>query len=215
MDVLDNYKKAWENQPDETNKVSKIDIYKMTKQNSSSIVKWIFIIGILEFAFWLVLSYFSSNSKYMDIYKQLGLHKLIEISSYVHYVVIVIFLFIFYKNYSTISVTDGTKQLINKILRVRKTVKFYVLYNLLTFFIMSIIINGIVFTDKAKFMLLFHIDDAVFDDTKFYTIMLVTQIVFVIIFLVLFWLFYQLLYGILLRKLNTNHKELSKLEELN
>lgn len=215
MDVLDYYKKAWKNQPDEVYKVSKVDIYKMTQKNSSSIVKWIFIIGILEFAFWLALSYFSSSSKYIDIYKQLGLQKLIEVTGYIHYVVIVIFLFVFYKNYSAISVTDSTKQLINKILRVRKTVKFYVFYNLLTFLIMSIIINGIIFSDKTKFMLLFRIDDAIFNDTKFYSIMLVTQIVFIIIFLVLFWLFYQLLYGILLKKLNNNYKELSKLGELN
>ena len=51
MDLLEKYKKAWDNQPEETNKVSKIDIYKMAHSKSSSIVKWIFIIGVLEFVF--------------------------------------------------------------------------------------------------------------------------------------------------------------------
>ena len=49
MDLLDNYKKAWDNQPEDANKVSSIEIYKMAQSKSSSIVKWIFIIGILEF----------------------------------------------------------------------------------------------------------------------------------------------------------------------
>ena len=40
---LDAYKKTWENQPEETNTVSKIDIYKMAHSKSSSVVKWIFI----------------------------------------------------------------------------------------------------------------------------------------------------------------------------
>ena len=46
---LSHYKKAWKNQPDENNKISQNEIYKMTQSKSTSIVKWIFIIGILEF----------------------------------------------------------------------------------------------------------------------------------------------------------------------
>ena len=47
MDILDNYKKAWENQPEENDRVNEAQIYKMAHSRSSSIVKWIFIIGIL------------------------------------------------------------------------------------------------------------------------------------------------------------------------
>ncbi len=59
MDSLDKYKKAWiDQQSEETNKVSKADIYKMSKSKSSSIVKWIFIIGILELLFWTSLNFY-------------------------------------------------------------------------------------------------------------------------------------------------------------
>ena len=51
MDLLDNYKKAWNNQPEDAHKVSSLEIYKMAQSKSSSIVKWIFIIGIAEFVF--------------------------------------------------------------------------------------------------------------------------------------------------------------------
>ena len=43
MDLLDKYKKAWGNQPEETNTVSEVDIYKLAHSKSSSVVKWIFI----------------------------------------------------------------------------------------------------------------------------------------------------------------------------
>ena len=49
MDLLDKYKKTWSNQPEEAHKLSKVEIYKMAHSKSTSIVKWIFIIGLLEF----------------------------------------------------------------------------------------------------------------------------------------------------------------------
>ena len=35
---LANYKKVWKNQPEEKNKISALEIYKMTKEKSNSIV---------------------------------------------------------------------------------------------------------------------------------------------------------------------------------
>jgi len=49
---LANYKKVWKDQPEERNKISSLDIYKMTQSRSTSIVKWIFMIGLVEFIFW-------------------------------------------------------------------------------------------------------------------------------------------------------------------
>lgn len=212
---LDRYKKAWNNQPEETDTVSKVDIYKMAHSKSSSIVKWIFIIGILEFAFWLVLNIATSNSSYIEIYEKLNLTTFLNITYYIHYVIIFIFLYIFYKNYSSISITDGTKELLENILKVRKTVKIYVYYNLITFVILSVIVNFIIFSDLGKLKEIFNIENISIDEGNFFIIMLIAQIVFLVIFLILFWLFYQILYGILLKKLNKNYKELVKLDELN
>lgn len=212
---LDRYKKAWNNQPEETDTVSKVDIYKMAHSKSSSIVKWIFIIGILEFAFWLVLNIATSNSSYIEIYEKLHLTTFLNITYYIHYVVIFVFLYIFYKNYSSISIMDGTKELLKNIFKVRKTVKIYVYYNLITFIILSIVINVIIFSDRTKLKEIFNAENINIDESSFFTIMLVTQIISLFVFLALFWLFYQLLYGILLKKLNKNYKELAKLDELN
>ena len=54
---LAEYKKAWKKQPEDYGKISISDIYKMTQAKSTSIVKWIFIIGILEFIFMNSLSF--------------------------------------------------------------------------------------------------------------------------------------------------------------
>ena len=59
---LSNYKKAWKNQPEEENKISALEIYKMTQSKSNSIVKWIFIIGLLEFVFWFVINYIGTKN---------------------------------------------------------------------------------------------------------------------------------------------------------
>ncbi|CAM1347027.1 hypothetical protein [Tenacibaculum insulae] len=211
---LDKYKKAWNNQPEETNTVSKVDIYKMAHSKSSSIVKWIFIIGILEFSFWIILNICTSKSSYLEIYEKLNLTTFLNITYYIHYAVIIIFLYVFYKNYCSISIMDGTKELLKKILKVRKTVKVYVYYNLITFIILSIIVNVMIFSDQNKLKQVFNAEGINISESSFFSIMLVTQIIFLLIFLVLFWLFYQLLYGILLRKLSKNHKELSKFDDL-
>ena len=63
---LANYKKVWKDQPEERNKISSLDIYKMTQSRSNSIVKWIFMIGLVEFIFWFSINYFATKSVLYD-----------------------------------------------------------------------------------------------------------------------------------------------------
>ena len=148
MDVLENYKKTWANQPEEVSQFSGIEIYKMAHSKSSSIVKWIFIIGILEFVFWTGLNLIIPDSFY-KIYEDLKLMGLLNVFMVLHYIVIAIFLYIFYNNHQRVSLTDNTKKLMKNILRIRKTVKYYVFYNLATVFLISIIVNVILFSDSG------------------------------------------------------------------
>ncbi len=213
---LEKYKKAWGNQPEGTNKVSAIDIYKMAHSRSSSIVKWIFIIGILEFVFWFAINFFMPKS-YLDIYKELNLYNFIMFTQVLHYVVIVLFLILFYRNYSSISVVDSTKILIQKILKVRKTVKYYVYYNLIGFVVLSVIINILMFSSPDNLIKVFEAQGTItsLNESQFLTAMLIAQIITLLIILLILYLFYKLLYGILLKKLNRNYKELNKLEKSN
>ena len=213
MDVLENYKKTWANQPEEVSQFSGIEIYKMAHSKSSSIVKWIFIIGILEFVFWTGLNLIIPDSFY-KIYEDLKLMGLLNVFMVLHYIVIAIFLYIFYNNHQRVSLTDNTKKLMKNILRIRKTVKYYVFYNLATVFLISIIVNVILFSDSDKLMKTMNPNNLAMDMSQLMTVTIISQVIALIIILVLLWLFYKLVYGILLKKLNRNYKELAKLDSI-
>ncbi|RBW63200.1 hypothetical protein DS884_00580 [Tenacibaculum sp. E3R01] len=204
MDALDKYKKAWDNQPKETNKVSKVDIYKMAQSKSSSIVKWIFIIGLLELIIPLSMYLFFDLDKLDDTYAKLGLANYAFYSQIILYPVVLVFLFLFYKNYKNIYTTDTTKELMQKILKTRKTVRNYIFLNLGYAFITLIVV--VFATIKTQFNNL---------GTKEIIITSLVSIAFGILLIGCIWLIYQLLYGILLRKLNKNYKELAKLDSPN
>ena len=204
MDLLDNYKKAWGNQPEEMKKISVSEIYKMTQAKSSSIVKWIFIIGLLEFAFMILstLSFDISNEE--KILVEMGIYEFIQISQYLVIPILFYFLFLFYKNYKNISSIDNTNKLMTKIKKTRRTVRNYVIFNLLYIvFIAAIMTFGMVMTPQGKL-----------ENIPGWIIVLIMMLVTTIM-LFLFWGFYQLLYGILLKKLNKNYIELAKLDQEN
>ena len=54
MDLLDKYKKTWGLQPKNIDKISSEEIYKMARSKSISIVKWIFILGLIEFSIGII-----------------------------------------------------------------------------------------------------------------------------------------------------------------
>jgi hypothetical protein len=211
MDLAE-YKKAWKNQPEEENKVSAIEIYKMTQSKSTSIVKWIFIIGLGEFAFWTILNFLFSGLSYVDMYEELDLLKYINFSYYIHFVVVVLFLVIFYRNYASVSSIDDTKTLMRKIIRVRKTVQYYVLYNILGSVVLMIIFNIIIINTPGAIESVFKHEEVTVDHSKMLTIYIISQVIALCIILLFQFLFYYLLYGILLKKLKRNYKELTKLE---
>lgn len=202
MDLLDDYKKAWDNQPEEIKKISALEIYKMTQAKSSSIVKWIFIIGLLEFAFMILSTFVFDVSNDEKIMVEMGVYKFVQISQYLTIPILFYFLFLFYKNYKNISTIENTKNLMIKIRKTRRTVRNYVIFNLLYIvYIAAIMTFGMVIAPQGSFQ-----------NAPGWLIVLVMLLVTGIM-LLLFWGFYQLLYGILLNKLNRNYTELAKLDQ--
>ncbi len=113
-----------------SNKFPKWTFTKMLHAKSSSNVKWIFIISILEILLWTLISLFFNTDDYLKKIKHEELDVYFEILTYFNYAVILIFIYLFYKNYVAISTTVSTKQLMKDILKTRKTVQCYVWYNL-------------------------------------------------------------------------------------
>jgi hypothetical protein len=204
MDLLDNYKKAWDNQPEDANKVSSLEIYKIAQSKSSSIVKWIFIIGIAEFISLNSLYFLIDMDEALKTYEKLGLINFMFYSGILAYVILFYFLAKFYQNYKRISATSTTKILMNNIIKTRKTVRNYVIFNVGYIVLVIIVVS----------MALIRMESGTLNTKQLLITGFLISIAIVFI-LGLYWLFYQLLYGILLRKLKRNHKELAKLDSLN
>ena len=208
MKELDLLKKDWQKN-DAFEQVSEVEIYKMLHLKSSSIVKWIFIISILEIMLWTLISVFFNTDDYLKNIKHEELDFYFEALTVFNYAVILVFIYLFYKNYVAISTTVSIKQLMKDILKTRKTVQCYVWYNLGMVALSLLFGFYIAFAYNPDVAVLM---DKIGHNTK---VMVITIGVFVLIigaFLGLFWLFYRLIYGTLLRRLFANYKELKKID---
>lgn len=206
---LAQYKKVWKGQPKEANEVSTLEIYKMTQSKSTSIVKWIFIVGLLEFTFFLVLNLILLEPNYNEIFGNVNLTQFINFSYYFNYLVVALFLIIFYRNYVSVSTVDDTKTLMKKIIKVRKTVKFYIFYNVFINILMLIIYNIIIFNSPDTIKIILSNYDMAFDESQMMTVYIISQVIAIVMILLFLFLLYYLLYGTLLKKLKKNYKELT------
>ena len=209
MKELDLLKKDWQKMDNSFVQVSENDIYKMIHKKSSSIVKWILIISILEVLLWTFISVFFNSDDYLKEIKQIELIPYFEVMTYLNYAVVLVFIYLFYKNYHLISTTKTTKNLMHDILKTRKTVQFYVWYNL-AMILFSLIVGFIIAFNYNPEMEILR--NQIAANNKVMAITIGILFVISILFFGLFWLFYRIIYGILLRRLYANYKELKKID---
>ena len=209
MKELDLLKKDWQKIDNSFVQVSETEIYKMIHKRSSSIVKWILIISILEVLLWTFVSVFFNSDDYLKQIKHIEFLPYFQAMTYFNYAVILIFIYLFYKNYHRISTTKTTKNLMHDILKTRKTVQCYVWYNL-GMILFSLIVGFVIAFNYNPEMELLRDKIASNNKVMFMTVGILFLIS--IIFVGLFWLFYRVLYGILLRRLYANYKELKKID---
>lgn len=209
MKELDLLKKDWQKNAGSFQQISETEIYKMIHKKSSSIVKWILIISILEISFWTFSNLFINTDDVLRKMNHPEIVTALEFLTYFNYVVVLIFVYIFYKNYKTISTTVATKSLMSAILKTRKTVQYYVWYNLGMIVITAILSFFIAFVYNPDMEFLRE-KLAMNGKAMFVTI----GILFLVIlgFFGLFWCFYRIIYGTLLRRLYANYKELKKID---
>jgi hypothetical protein len=212
MDELDILKKDWKKNENSYTQITEKEIYGMLHKKSSSIVKWILVISILEIAFWSVLGFFTADENYLKTLEQYHLRDVMPIITTLNYAVILFFIYLFYKNYKTINTTDTVKQLMHTILKTRKTVQNYVWYNLImTFFSMVLVV---VFQLKydPNIEKVFKNMSTTMDSNLFYLMVTFFYIIVILVVIGFIWLFYRLIYGILMKRLNNNYKELKKID---
>lgn len=211
MNELDLLKKDWKKENQNYTQVSEFDIYKMLHKNSSSTVKWILIIGIVEFIVWTGIGFFFNTDDYVKSIHAEEMMIYLKVLTYLNYAVVLWFIYKFYMNYKNISTMVSTKQLMKDIMKTRKTVNQYVAYNL-AMIVVSMILGFIMaFLYNPKLSV---IKEKIANDASNGVLLKIIGLLTlaIVIFVVIFWLFYKLLYGILLKRLKTNFKELQKIE---
>ncbi|MEZ4968237.1 MAG: hypothetical protein R2814_00970 [Flavobacteriaceae bacterium] len=189
------------------------EIYNMIWKKSSSIVKWIFLISIIEFLVPHLIYFVPSMSKNLAVWKDLGLGNFLLVSSVVQYSVVLFFIFQFYRRYREISTLDNAKKLLSNILKTRKIVKYYVLFCLSLIFISFIVMAiGIYLNEDPMTAMGYNYNSANISIEKLKATMIIVVVVAGIIITLIMGCIYFLLYGILLKKLKKNYTELKDMD---
>ncbi len=211
MDELDLLKKDWKKQEKNLPHLSYDEIYKMIWKRSSSIVKWIFIISILEFLLGAVLNIVLADDEYWKRMEEFNLKQFTIVAYVISYLITFYFIYRFYRNYQTITATDSVERLMKNILKTRKTVKYYISFVLIS--------SGLTFLIGLYIILRHHVLKVSGDtagnmhfDTAQWLLFIGAVLLILTVFLGIIWLIYRLIYGILLKRLQKNYRELKKLD---
>ncbi len=213
-DELELLKKDWQKKEFDVPKLSYEDIHKMIWKKSSSIVKWILIISILEFTLPHLLYLLPSMQEGMEVYKKIGVSKYLFGLSIFTYSVAFYFIFQFYQRFKEISVLDNSKNLMRKIIKTRRTVKHYVIFSLSMIMVTIVImVIGVYLNDNIA-LAFPELKDGLktVSQEKLKIAIMLSIGIFGIILTLFMGGIYFLLYGLLLRKLKKNYSELRQLE---
>lgn len=209
MDELELLKKDWKQNENQFETFSDSDIYKMSHKKSSTIVKTLFYISLAELVFWILINFlpFVVSDRMKAQLEDIS-HSWIYIGlNILSYGVIILFIYLLWTAHKAISVTDNAKKLMESILKTRKIIKYYVLYNL--FIALVSIPFSLYFTINEHPEISQQLNTA---STKELAVITLITVVITAVFLGFVWLFYKLIYGILIKRLNRNYRELKKLE---
>ena len=202
MDGLDLLKKHW-NTDKQFPQIDSSEIRIMLRRSSSSIVRWIFFICCLEFTLWLALSLFLPVEKENLLFFQItdGIYNI------VFYACIFYFIFQFYTLLVQIKSTNNTRKLMESILAVRNNAHRYIRFNLLAAYaafglqLIQLIAKEYLKGEPWGSMIFF---------------IMLASILFVafgLLFVWLYKLYFKVIYGFLLKRLNNNYEELTRLEK--
>ena len=161
---------------------------------------------------WAVISFALKDADYNQRFKEYNAENIMIPFIILGYVIIAYFLYRFFINYRTISVTDNAKVLMENILKTRRTVKQYVAVNLGVMIVSAILVLGIQFNRDEQIISVIDKASANGELFKFYAVTIIITLLVLAALIGVMLLFYYLIYGILLKRLNKNYRELKKLE---
>ncbi len=205
MKELELLKKDWKKQEKALPQYKIEELRQMVYKRSNSLIRTIFIISIVEFLLSCALSIWLIDDEYWQLVTHLHLKTVTQILLVASYAITLFFIYLFYHNYKKITPQDSTRVLMKKILRTRMTVRYYIIYILISTGLSSIL--------YFIFSLKYPMPETDLNLSGINGLIVIgIGILFIGVALLLVWLVYTLLYGILLRKLKRNYENLKKIE---
>lgn len=206
MKDLKQLKEQWAQQNFEK-QYSKEELNGFLKKKSTYSIKWIFYLSIAEFLVYMGLPLFSPN--YIEsfaYYKSLQLFGFSIFITITGYILLLYFMWRFFKNYRKITVTSSVKEHLSTILSTRRAVNQYFYANVGLLLIFTLVV----------FVRAFQMDSSLIgqeqEDISFLIICFVIGIVVALV-LGLYGLLYYFVYGRFLKPLKRNEKELRQLNQ--
>ncbi len=215
MKELDLLKKDWDKSGSTFRQKSEGDIYAMLQKKSTSIVKWIFLISLIELGLGILLSLMLSFTKYdkenVAFIKEIGAYPYYVMLSILLYAVVVYFIYKFYTMFQKISIDDNTKKLMTTILKTRRVVKQYIAFNLTAFAVIFIAAGSYGFYKGQESGL--ATQGMATEIPMHLTILgIILLVVITAVLTGVFWMVYNVIYGWLLKRLLANYEELKKID---
>jgi membrane protein implicated in regulation of membrane protease activity len=205
MKELELLKKDWKKQEKALPQYKIEELRQMVYKRSNSLIRTIFIISIVEFLLSCALSIWLIDDEYWQLVTHLHLKTVTQILLVASYAITLFFIYLFYHNYKKITPQDSTRVLMKKILRTRMTVRYYIIYILISTGLSSIL--------YFIFSLKYPMPETDLNLSGINGLIVIgIGILFIGVALLLVWLVYTLLYGILLRKLKRNYENLKKID---
>ncbi|WP_438962950.1 hypothetical protein [Nonlabens sp.] len=213
MDQLDILKEKWQSQDTDYPQYNAAQIKELLAKKSTSIVKWLLIIAIIEFAVMSGLNFLYTVIGEPDAATQELMHSnFFIVITVIHIIAVVYFLYLFYRNYKNISATQPSRSLMKNIIKTRRTMKWYIWYNIIGGFISGLMTTVYMLNYHPLIIDLMASGKMDGHETLFYVLAFLFMVVFYIVLLGLLYLFYMLIYGILLKRLQNNYEELKRME---
>ena len=207
MEELELLKKDWKKQEVQQPKLSFEDIDKMTHKKSSSLVKWIFYVSLLELSFGIIIAALLFIFQ-PDAMEEQQMPTWFNWFYYLSFGVVFYFIYRFFMNYKKISATSSIKEMMQSIITTRKTVKYYIMYSLSAIAISICVAVPTGYIEGAGGMEQFKAEATL----SSYLILAVMTILIACVIVLVFYGVYYLLYGLLTKKLQRNYKELKQMK---
>ena len=206
MKELEELKHQWAKQ-DFSQNFSKEEIKGFLQKKSTHSIKWIFYLSIVEFIAYLsfpllVPNYLDS----FDYYKSLNLFEFSILTTLTGYVLLVYFMWRFFKNYKNISVANSITSHLSAILNTRRAVNQYFYFNVVILIIFTVVVLLSALQLDQNMIALKEGNNSLL--TMIFVIGLVIAII-----LGIYGLLYYFVYGRFLLPLKNNEKELLKMED--